>query len=159
MAFKDVGGEPPSSLGKRQLTAIADTVGMKLTAVGPWTLTPAKPLIVGRADLAFHSSHLVDLTTYDAPAAYFLAPGTLELRFHPPTVGARYLVDCAVRNDGTIFNVEVYPGGTEQSFANTSHLVVIYEAASTARATIRIQGDKADDTAWKFYWCEMRPLE
>lgn len=166
--FEDRYDVPPRELTVQEKNALLSGM-VVLLDLGPWRVSPDAPLISGRADLAYMGPYIVDLTTYDAPAAYFLSKSTwtsgspgpmpsLKLRFRPPTAGS-YLVDCRVRNDGETYEVEVYPGGWKQSFAGTEHLVVLYQAPNTSVAQFRITADHPQDKAWKFYGCEITPLK
>jgi hypothetical protein len=83
---------------------------------------------------------------------------SLRLRFQPPAPG-NYLVDCRVRNTGETYEVQVYPGGTKQTFAGTEHLVVLHQALNTSVVQFWITADHPEDKAWKFYGCEVTPLQ
>ncbi|MGH7563334.1 MAG: hypothetical protein ACREK5_02795 [Gemmatimonadota bacterium] len=167
--LEDRGGSPPSELTVQEKNALLSGITVVLLDIGPWRVTPDAPLIEGRADLAYMGPYIVDLTTYDAPAAYFLSRSTwstssagplpsLRLRFQPPAPRS-YLVDCRVRNDGEAYEVEVYPGGTKQTFVGTEHLVILYQAVSTSTVQFRITANHPEDKAWKFYGCEITPLQ
>ncbi|MGH7589787.1 MAG: hypothetical protein ACRELU_14490 [Gemmatimonadota bacterium] len=165
----DAGGVPPRELTVQEKNAFLSGIMYVVLDVGPWRVSPDAPILEGRADLAYLGSFIVDLTTYDAPAAYFLSkstwtsssPGlmpTLKLRFQPPGPG-NYLVDCRVRNNGESYEVQVHPGGWNQTFAGTEHLVVLYQAVDTSPARFSITANHPEHKAWKFYSCEITPLK
>jgi hypothetical protein len=165
----EAGGTPPRALTVEEKNALLSGITYVVLNLGPWRVSPDAPQVEGRADLAYMGSYIVDLTTYDAPAAYFLSrstwtsssPGPLptpKLRFQPPAPGD-YFVDCRVRNDGETYEVQVYPGGTKQTFAGTEHLALLYQAVDTSPVQFSITADHPEDKAWKFYGCEITPLK
>lgn len=167
--FEGGRGIPPRELTIHEKNALLSGIAVVLVDQGPWRVSPEAPLVEGRADLAYMGPYMVDLTSYDAPAAYFLSKSTwtssspgplprLKLRFRPPAKGS-YLIDCRVRNDGENYEVEVYPGGSKQNFAGVEHLVVLYQAVDTSPVELLVTADHPEDKAWKFYGCEITPLK
>lgn len=158
----DGGDGAPAPLSVQQKIELV--LGFQLVAVdqGPWEVRPDQPLLAGRADLVYHTAALVDLTQYDAPAAYFFSAddspagalaSSLRVRFRPPRAGS-YLVDCRVRDQGDTFTTTVFPGASKQTFAGTAHLVLLYEAVTTAQAEFHVSATHPQQKPWKFYGCE-----
>lgn len=134
------------------------------TKSGPWRVHPARPVAIDRAHLRLANVRLLDTRPDAPPVAYLYAidpdaapTSEATLVFSPVVAGARYLFDCTVGAAEGYHRVRVEPGGAEQTFAPTDHLLFVYEAtdASTAEFTITGHGQTAP---WRFYGCEITPL-
>jgi hypothetical protein len=166
----EAAGPVPHDLTREERLTIVAGLGLGLTpTTTTWRLTPAQPMITGLADLYFFQVYYIDmhtsgLTTYGAPYARMqgsLIPSRISLRFRPPVsvTSKRYLIDCKVES-GPVYQVNVSPGGASQTFRNTSHLVVLYEAVSEGDALVNMRLEDSNAVRqWGFYSCEITPLD
>jgi hypothetical protein len=161
----DAASPPPRDLTHEEKLMMVAGLGLGLTpGTTTWRLTPAQAMITGVADLYFNQ---VDyLTSYEAPYARMhgsgrYTPGRIRLRFRPPVsvTMKRYLIDCKVQS-GPVYQVNVYPSGASQTFINTSHLVVLYEAVSEGDALVDMRLEYSNaGREWGFYSCEISTLD
>lgn len=163
----DAASPPPRDLTHEEKLMMVAGLGLGLTpGTTTWRLTPAQAMITGLADLYFNQVDYIDLTSYEAPLAKMhgsgrYTPGRIRLRFRPPVslTRKRYLIDCKVEN-GLVYQVNVYPGGASQTFRNTSHLVVLYEAVSEGEALVDMRLEPSNAfREWRFYSCEITTLD
>jgi hypothetical protein len=163
----DAAGPPPRDLTREEKLMMVAGLGLGLTpGTTTWRLTPAQAMITGLADLNFREVRYIDLTSFWGPLAKMASslryePGRVRLRFQPPVsvTRKRYLIDCKV-DTGPVYQVNVYPGGASQTFSNTSHLVVVYEAVSEGAATVDMRLEYSNAfREWGFYSCEITPLD
>lgn len=134
------------------------------TTSGPWKVHPVRPIAPDRAHLRFANVRFLDARP-DLPPVAYLSPtdpddpptSAVTLVFSPVAAGAAYLVDCAVGSSGGLHRVRVGPGGSEQTFSGTEHLVLVYTAPSTSPAEFTITGH-GQTGPWRFYGCEITPL-
>jgi hypothetical protein len=162
----DAASPPPRDLTREEKLMMVAGLGLGLTpGTTTWRLTPAQAMITGLADLYFYHVESIDLTSYEAPLARMQSgapsPVFVTLRFRPPVspTSKRYLIDCKVQS-GLVYKVSVYPGGASQTFRNTSHLVVLYEAVTDERATVEMRLEPSNYMpGWKFYSCEITTLD
>jgi hypothetical protein len=159
----------PLELTAGQKAALVAGLGAINSSLGPWRVTPGQPLISGKAWLVY--SDVQSMAAYSDPQntqgnvssyAYFSPLGEYEgvrLIFLPPAIG-RYLVDCRVKKipSSVSYRVTVYPGEAQQTFANTDHLMLVYEAIDLSYAYFAITGTGQGYT-WGFYGCEITPLQ
>jgi hypothetical protein len=69
--------------------------------------------------------------------------------------GKHYLIDCAVKG-GETYYVRVFPGDLKQTFSNTNHVVILYEAGTDyGEFTITAK----TPNHWFFYSAEVTPLD
>jgi hypothetical protein len=176
----DAAGLPPRDLTHEERLMMVAGLGLGLTrGTTTWRLTPAQALITGLANLSFSHVYYMDMISYGEPLAMIQRggaqpPGFVRLVFRPPVsvTRKRYLIDCKVES-GPVYQVVAYPDGVSQTFSNTSHLVVLYEAATDATgcnelvgacpgdATVllRLESSNDDDRDWNFYSCEITRLD
>ena len=159
---------PPRELTLDEKTALVKGLGVINLALGPWRVTPGEPKIPGRVWLLFHDVQSMASITDPANTqdnvssyAYFESRHENErviVVFVPSAIG-RYLVDCRVhKNPASVpYTLTVYPGSAQQTFANTDHLIFVYEAASLSNAVFSISVSGSGHT-WGFYSCEVSAL-
>ena len=157
---------PELTMGQK--AALVAGLGSINASVGPWRVTPGEPRVPDRAWLNFRE--VSSLATNADPAntlgnvssyAIFNPPFDnhgVVLVFEPPSLG-RYLVDCRVKKllASQQYRVTVNPGGAQQTFANTDHLLFIYDAVQAGHAWFTVQA--VDQPAWQFYSCEITALK
>jgi hypothetical protein len=138
------------------LLEFAGVAGLLLTAgSNTWELTPAHALIPNRALLT--ASDVYSIYGSSTSLVYGVgAGGKVALWFIPPQAGRKYLVDCKVSGAGK-YRVDVNPGGATQTFENTDHLVVLYEAVSDEQASVTMSTEPPDD--WNLWSCEVSQLD
>ncbi|MGH7589786.1 MAG: hypothetical protein ACRELU_14485 [Gemmatimonadota bacterium] len=160
---------PPPELTVGQKAALVAGLGSINASLGPWRVTPGQPWISGKAWLVY--SDVQSMAAYADPQntqgnvssyAYFSPLGEYEgvhLIFLPPALG-RYLVDCRVKKlpPSVSYRVTVYPGEAQQTFANTDHLSLVYEATGLSYAAFDITAT-GQGYSWGFYGCEITPLK
>jgi hypothetical protein len=163
----DAASPPPRDLTHEEKLMMVAGLGLGLTpGTTTWRLTPAQAMITGVADLYFNQVDYIDLTSYEAPYARMhgtgrYTPGRIRLRFRPPVsvTMKRYLIDCKVQS-GPVYQVNVYPSGASQTFSNTSHLIVLYEAVSEGDALVDMRLEYSNaGREWGFYSCEISTLD
>jgi hypothetical protein len=158
---------PPDKLTATQKFSLTG-VALPELSVAAFTLTPARPFLSNRGTLSFLRPMIVNAN----PAHPFVAipsqtdyPGgpygvlndrSLTVILGDLTVGKHYMVDCTVKGADTYY-VKVIPGGMEQSFSATNHVIVILDAGETY-AEISIAG-KATNHNWYFYSAEITRLD
>lgn len=138
------------------LLEFAGVAGLLLTAgSNTWVLTPAQALIPNRALLTASDVYLI----YGSGTSLVYgvgAGGKVALWFTPPQAGRNYLVDCKV-SGAAKYRVDVYPGGATQTFENTDHLVVMYEAVSGEQVSMTMSAEPPDD--WSLWSCQVSQLD
>jgi hypothetical protein len=158
----------PVELTLAQKSAVLKGLGKILPNAGPWSVTPGEPKVQDRLWLNFRevsslatnsdpSNTLGNVSSYAIFNPPFQNHG-VTLAFTPPTP-SRYLVDCRVKKllASQQYRVTVQPGGAQQTFANSSHLLFVYDAVQTEDAWFTVQA--VGQPAWQFYGCEVTPIQ
>jgi hypothetical protein len=161
-------GAPPEKLTPTQKFSLTGVKLPELSLAAAFTLTPARPFLSNRGTLSFLRPAIVNAnpahpfaafpsqTEYPGGAYGFLNDRSVTVMLGDLTVGKHYMIDCTVKGGDTYY-VKVTPGGMEQSFSATNHVIVILDAGENY-AEISIAG-KATNHNWYFYSAEITRLD
>ncbi len=159
---------PPDKLTPTQKFSLTGVALPQLNVAASFTLTPAHPFLSNRGTLSFLRPMLVNAnpahpfaaipsqTDYPGGPYGFLNDRSLTVMLGDLTLGKHYMIDCTVKGGDTYY-VKVIPGGMEQSFSATNHVIVILDAGENY-AEISIAG-KATNHNWYFYSAEITRLD
>jgi hypothetical protein len=159
---------PPAQLTPAQKFSLTGVKLPELSLSAAFTLTPAHPFLSNRGMLSFLRPAIVNSnpahpfaafpsqTEYPGGAYAFLNDRTITISLGDLIAGKHYMIDCTVKGGDTYY-VKVIPGGMEQSFSATNHVIVILDAGENY-AEISIAG-KATNQNWYFYSAEITKLD
>jgi hypothetical protein len=159
---------PPEKLTPAQKFSLTGVGLPELSVAASFTLTAAHPFLSNRGTLSFLRPTIVSAnpahpfaafptqTDYPGGTYGFLNDRDVTVMLGDMTVGKHYMIDCAVKGADTYY-VKVTPGGLEQSFSSTNHIIVVLEAGDVY-AEVSIAG-KATNHNWYFYSAEITRLD
>jgi hypothetical protein len=159
--------EKPAPLTATEKSALTGLTITNLTASAPFTLTLAAPFVPNRGSLLLDNPMIVNPQNNPSVAIFksqdsFFDAASLAYSNRALTVtidhlkaGKHYLIDCAVKG-GETYYVRVFPGDLKQTFSNTNHVVILYEAGTDyGEFTITAK----TPNHWFFYSAEVTPLD
>lgn len=161
----------PKLLSSSQKVNLLHEATIPATSLGgPFTLTPARPCVEGRAFLICTHAFIHNTNPNSGGVAYIKSQdgfrtgvntdSLVRVMFTPQAAGKRYLVDFLV-GGGTTYYLTVCSNGQQQTFSGTSHLTFVYEAAGTSTVAFDLTGaanSTGFEPSWQFYACEFTPL-
>lgn len=161
---------PPEKLTPTQKFSLTSVKLPELSVAASFTLTPAHPFLSNRGTLLFLRPTIVNAspshpfaafpsqTEYPGGAYGFLNDRTVTVMLTDLTAGKHYMIDCAVKGAETYY-VKVTPGGMEQSFSGTNHVIVIVEAGENYAEISIAAGKPTNNYNWYFYSAEITRLD